>query len=141
MAQPDSWQRYLPLAVHGTFGTPLLIMPTSGDNLDDYIEHNMLEALSGHINSGLVKSCSASTAYQQHIVVLTSLSHAEKGRRHVLFDRYLVEEVVPFIYGHCHRHMSPSPQWAPVSAPITLSMSCSDTQTSSKWCICIERPV
>ena len=60
--------------------------------------------MSGHINAGLVKlfcinSINNISWFDE------SLSPAEKARRHVLFDRYLVEEVVPFIYGHCHGHV------------------------------------
>lgn len=125
----------MPLAVHGHYGTPLLIFPTSGDNLDDYIEHNMLDALSHHIDSGRVKLFCINSINNRSWFD-ESLSPAEKARRQTLFDRYVIDEVVPFIYGHCQGHVPIATVGSSFGTYHALNELLKHPDVF-KWCICM----
>jgi esterase/lipase superfamily enzyme len=90
----------MPVKIHGHYGTPLLIFPTSGDSTDDYENHSMLGALGHHLEAGRIKLfCPRSINNQSWFD--DSLDPAEKARRETLYDRYVIEELVPFIHHQC----------------------------------------
>jgi esterase/lipase superfamily enzyme len=90
------------LKVYGHYGTPVLVFPCSLGRYYDYEGMGMIEAISDHISSGRVKlfcvdSLDAETWYN------FAVSPGQRNDRHEAYDRYIVDEVVPFIRSHCQQ--------------------------------------
>jgi esterase/lipase superfamily enzyme len=88
------------VAVFGHWGPPLLAFPTShGDEWE--LQHNgLIGAIADHINGGRVKVfCVGSN---NHDSFYNKQAHPfHRSWRQRMFDEYIHQEVVPFIYAHC----------------------------------------
>jgi esterase/lipase superfamily enzyme len=94
--------RQMALKVYGHWGTPVLAFPCSRGRYFDYEGMGMVAALSGFIDSGRVKlfcvdSIDGESWYN------FSVSPEQRNARHEQYDRYIVDEVVPFIGSHCRQ--------------------------------------
>lgn len=83
------------LLVFGHAGTPLIVFPTSMGRFYDYENRHMIEAIGdryedGRLQAFCVDSVDAESWYNK------SVPPAMRAARQVQYDRYLVEEVVPF---------------------------------------------
>lgn len=92
--------KHMPISVYGTFGHPLLLFPTAAADFEEYERFYLIDAMSEHINSGRVKvfsinSINRDSWFNDHIPI------SEKAWRHACYDRYISQEVVPFIQNHC----------------------------------------
>lgn len=79
-----------------------MVFPCSRGRYFDYEGMGMIDAISRYIDHGIVKlftvdSVDAESWYR------FDLPPAERNARHEAFDRYVVAEVVPFIWKHCGR--------------------------------------
>jgi len=88
------------LKVYGHWGMPFLVFPSSRGRYFDYEGMGMIEAVSGFINNGTVKlfcvdSVDGESWYNFNI------SPADRNARHEAYDRYILNEAVPFIREHC----------------------------------------
>lgn len=88
------------LRVYGHWGAPFLVFPTSGGDEGEYERFGMLDAIGHHVDDGRIKLFCVGS--------INSESWDNKGAhpRHrswvqAMFDAYITEEVVPFIYDHC----------------------------------------
>jgi len=84
------------LLVFGGGGSPLIVFPTSMGRFYDYENRNMIDAVRGKYENGelqafCVDSVDAESWYNQGV------SPARRAARHVEYDRYLAEELVPFV--------------------------------------------
>ena len=89
-------ERQMHLKVYGHWGSPVLVFPCSQGRYYDYETMGMIASIAGFIDSGRIKvfavdSIDAESWYNW------SLSPAQRNSRHEAYDRYIVEEVVPFI--------------------------------------------
>ncbi|MCG6894620.1 MAG: transposase [Desulfobacteraceae bacterium] len=87
------------LKVYGHWGQPLLVFPCSRGRYFDYEGMGMIAALAPRIDGGAVKlfcvdSVDAQSWYNYGVCP------AERNARHEAYDRYIVEEVVPFVRSH-----------------------------------------
>ncbi len=94
--------REMALKVYGHWGQPFMVFPCSRGRYFDYEGMGMIDAISGFIDRGVVKlftvdSIDSDSWYR------FDLAPRERNRRHDAYDRYLVDEAVPFIRNHC-RH-------------------------------------
>jgi esterase/lipase superfamily enzyme len=94
--------REMALKVYGHWGQPFLVFPCSRGRYFDYEGMGMIDAISGFIDRGLIKlftvdSIDGDSWYR------FDLAPAERNRRHDAYDRYLVDEAVPFIRDHCRQ--------------------------------------
>jgi len=94
--------RQMALKVYGHWGTPVLAFPCSRGRYFDYEGMGMVAALSGFIDNGRVKlfcvdSIDGESWYN------FSVSPEWRNARHEQYDRYIVDEVVPFIGSHCRQ--------------------------------------
>jgi esterase/lipase superfamily enzyme len=92
--------REMALKVYGHWGRPLIVFPCSRGRYFDYEGMGMIAAISGFIDGGRIKlfcvdSIDADSWYD------FGVPPAERNRRHEAYDRYVTEEVVPFIRHHC----------------------------------------
>ncbi|HML17516.1 MAG TPA: alpha/beta hydrolase-fold protein [Bryobacteraceae bacterium] len=88
--------RDMELLVFGGGGSPLIVFPTSMGRFYDYENRNMIDAVRGKYENGelqafCVDSVDAESWYNQGV------SPARRAARHVEYDRYLAEELVPFV--------------------------------------------
>jgi esterase/lipase superfamily enzyme len=85
------------VAVAGHWGPPLLAFPTSHGDEWELQRHGLLEAVAGPIEAGRVKVfCVGSN---NHDSFLNRDAHPyHRSWRQRMFDEYIREEVVPFIY-------------------------------------------
>ncbi len=88
------------ISVHGHYGHPVLVFPTSGGNEHEYAERGMIEALAHHVEDGRVKIFCIDSVNNE------SWYNAAAHPRHrsyvqAMYDDYVLREVVPFIYTSC----------------------------------------
>ena len=82
--------------VHGHWGRPLLAFPSEQGRADQYDERGMITAIGDLVEAGRVKvycvdSWDAGTWHDRDLPL------EERARRHGVYERWLLERVVPFI--------------------------------------------
>ena len=94
------------VAVFGHWGPPLLAFPTSHGDEWEFQRHGMIDALADFIDGGKVKLfCVGSN---NHESFLNRSAHPfHRSWRQRMFDEYVREEVLPFIYGDCQTREIP----------------------------------
>lgn len=88
------------LKVYGYYGKPVLVFPTQSGRFYDFEDYGMVEAVASFIEAGQIKLFTVDAIDNQ------SWAHWEthpfnRARRHEDYDRYITEEVVPFMRQHC----------------------------------------
>jgi esterase/lipase superfamily enzyme len=88
--------REMELLVFGHGGMPVIVFPTSMGRFFDYENRHMIEVIgdryeNGRLQAFCVDSVDAESWYNK------AVPPADRAARHVQYDRYLVEEVVPFV--------------------------------------------
>jgi esterase/lipase superfamily enzyme len=98
------WSRHLnrdmALKIYGHWGKPYIAFPCSRGRYFDYEGLGMIDAVAGFIDAGKIKlfcvdSVDAESWYNW------AVSPAERNARHEAYERYIVQEVIPFIRHHC----------------------------------------
>jgi esterase/lipase superfamily enzyme len=93
----------MPIVGYGHWGRPLLLFPTAAADFLENERFFLIKAVEPHILEGRVRVFSInsinSQAWMDH-----NLPVAEQARRHMLYARYIEDEVVPYI-----RHVCQSP--------------------------------
>ncbi len=95
--------RDMELLVHGHAGAPILVFPTSKGRFFEYEDRGMVAALGDLLAQGwfqlyCVDSVDAESFYNWHI------HPAERIRRHLQYEDYLLNEVLPLI---CSKNSNP----------------------------------
>ena len=85
---------------YGHWGRPLVAIPSEQGTAVDWEQRGMVEAIGGLLEAGRVKlycvaSLDSSSWHDQ------SLSLEERARRHGVFERWLTDDVVPWIQADC----------------------------------------
>jgi esterase/lipase superfamily enzyme len=87
------------LRVYGRHGKPVVVFPSAGGRYFEYQDFGMVEAVRPFVESGQVSLVAIDSVDGQ-----SWLNHgahpADRARRHQDYDRYVVEEVAPFIRAH-----------------------------------------
>ena len=89
--------RDMELLVFGHHGAPVIVFPTSKGKFYEYEDRGMVGALSEHLERGWVQTRSVSTASTPKAGIATWAHPAGRVQRHVQYDQYVLNEVVPFI--------------------------------------------
>ena len=92
--------RDMELKVYGHWGAPILAFPCSRGRFFDYEGMGMIHAIAGTINAGKIKLFTVDSVDEESWYNF-GISAEERNRRHEAYDRYIIEEVVPFIGSHC----------------------------------------
>lgn len=100
------WSRNLgqemELKVYGHGGKPVLVFPSAGGRFYEYEDFGMVEACRPFVETGKIFLVAADSLDRQSW--LNFEAHpADRARRHNEYDRYIVEEVVPFVRDRGHR--------------------------------------
>jgi esterase/lipase superfamily enzyme len=92
--------RGMGLRVYGHYGSPILVFPTSGGDEREYEGQGMLDALGHHVEAGKVKLfCVGSVNHESWYNKQAHPRH--RAWMQAMYDGYVADEVVPFIYEHC----------------------------------------
>ena len=87
------------LKVYGHAGKAVVVFPTSGGRFYQYEDFGMVEACRPFIDDGRIKLFAVDSI--DHQTWFNQGAHpADRARRHNDYDRYIVEEVAPFIREH-----------------------------------------
>jgi len=86
------------LKAYGWRGRPILVFPTSGGRFHEYEDFGMTGALEPFIEEGRVCLFAVDSLDGQSWLN-TAASPREKVERHEAYERYILEEVLPFIHG------------------------------------------
>ena len=87
------------LRVYGRGGKPILVFPSSGGKFYEYQDFGMVEAVRPFVESGRVSLVTIDSIDGQSW--MNRDAHpADRARRHQGYDRYVVDEVAPFIRNH-----------------------------------------
>lgn len=87
------------LKVYGHSGKPVLVFPCQGGTHDEYEAFGMIHAISWFIEQGMVKVFTVDSVDNQSWANWGA-HPAERAARHELYEGYITEEVLPFIYYH-----------------------------------------
>jgi len=92
--------RHMSIIVHGHWGPPMILFPTSGGDEGEYEHQSLIGAIAEHLDAGRVKTFSV------------NINHGDSfanNRAHPLhrswmqrqYDAYIRHEVIPFVRDHC----------------------------------------
>ena len=87
------------LKVYGWYGKPVLVFPAQGGRFYEYEDFKMVEAIHWFIDAGKIKLYTVDSLDNQ-TWANWGAHPAERARRHEDYDRYIIQEVAPFIYQH-----------------------------------------
>ena len=88
------------LNVYGYYGKPVLVFPAQAGRFFDFENFGMIGAIAPFVESGQIKLFTVDSVDGESWAN-GSAHPADRARRHQDYDRYIVEEVAPFIRKHC----------------------------------------
>lgn len=88
------------LKVYGFYGKPMLVFPAQGSRFYEFEDRDMTSACAEFIESGRVKVFTVDSIDGQSWAN-ESVHAADRARRHQDYDRYITDEVAPFIRRDC----------------------------------------
>lgn len=89
-------QQDMELKTYGQAGKPVLVFPSSGGRFYEYEDFGMVEACRPYIEQGKIQLFTVDSVDSQSWYNWDA-HPSERATRHNDYDRYIVEEVVPFI--------------------------------------------
>jgi len=87
------------IVVYGHYGFALLMFPTAAADYLEYERFKLIDAIGGFLGEGKIKAYSINSINMESWLN-NNMHPADKALRHQLYNRYVVEEVVPFIHNH-----------------------------------------
>ena len=91
---------------YGHFGAPLLVFPSASGMAHEWERHGMLEALAGLIDGGRIKVYCVESNVAEAWTRRES-DPAWRIQKHLAYERFVVEELVPQIQADCKSHSIP----------------------------------
>jgi esterase/lipase superfamily enzyme len=88
------------LKVYGWYGKPMLVFPAQGGRFYEYEDFKMIDAISDYIEAGKIKVFTVDSIDNQSWANY-GIHPADRARRHEDYDRYITQEVAPFITENC----------------------------------------
>jgi esterase/lipase superfamily enzyme len=88
------------MKVYGYYGKPVLVFPAQAGSFHEFEDFGMIDRLSPFIEAGQIKIFTVNSLDSQTWSNWDA-HPADRARRHQDYDRYIVEEVAPFIRRHC----------------------------------------
>jgi esterase/lipase superfamily enzyme len=97
----ENLDKDMELKVYGHYGKPFIVFPSSKGRFFDFKNMGMVDAISYFIDSGKIKLFAVDSVDEESWYNF-SLLPGDRNARHEDYDKYIVNEVVPFIREHCH---------------------------------------
>ena len=88
------------IAVYGYYGYSLLMFPTSGADFLEYERFYLIDSIGDFINSGTIKVFSINSTNSESWMN-KNIHPSEKAKRQDEYNKYIIDEVIPFIKEHC----------------------------------------
>jgi len=92
----SSVNKEMPLATYGDYGFALLLVPTAAADYLEYERFQLIDSLAHHIDSGKIKVFSINSMNNESWMNNDMLGE-HKAIRHNQFNKYVFDEVIPFI--------------------------------------------
>jgi esterase/lipase superfamily enzyme len=89
-------QKDMPIAAYGHWGFALLLVPTAAADYLEYERFLMMDALAPYIDGGKVRVFSVNSINNESWLN-NNMNGRDKAIRHQQFNKYIFEEVIPFI--------------------------------------------
>jgi esterase/lipase superfamily enzyme len=103
LTAPSGWTGQL--VAHGHFGRPVLVFPSEGGSAWDFENNGLLDAIRWMVDAGRVKIYCVDSADGQTWSD-RSVPLEERARRHDLYERWILDQVLPWIDDDCGGHAS-----------------------------------
>ncbi|AMD84347.1 Esterase/lipase superfamily enzyme [Capnocytophaga haemolytica] len=91
--------REMPLNRYGHAGLPIVVFPSSGGRYYEYADFGMIEACQWFIDSGKVQFFTLDSIDNESWLCQSKSAH-DKAEAHTRFEKYVIEEAIPFIKHH-----------------------------------------
>ncbi len=88
------------LKVYGYYGKPVLVFPAQGGRFFEFEDFGMIAACAPFIEAGQIKVFTVDSIDSQSWANVR-LHPADRALRHEDYDRYILQEIAPFIQQHC----------------------------------------
>lgn len=88
--------REMPVNRYGHAGMPIVVFPTTGGTFHEFADFGMINAARDYINAGKVQFFTLHTVDEESWNADYKSPH-DRALMHQQFERYLIEEAVPFI--------------------------------------------
>jgi esterase/lipase superfamily enzyme len=88
--------RMMEFKIYGHAGKPLVVFPSSGGRFHEFEDFGMIDAISGLINEGVVQVYALDSIDKETWLAM-GRSADDKAMHHNAYDRYVIEEMVPYI--------------------------------------------
>ena len=98
--QSPALGQQMELKVYGFYGKPLLVFPAQGGRFYEFEDFGMIPVIAPFIEAGQIKVFAVDSLDNQSWANWNA-QPAERARRHEDYDRYITQEVVPYIQRHC----------------------------------------
>jgi len=102
------------LKIYGHYGQTFIVFPTSKGRYFDYEGQGMIDKISPFINSGKIKMFAIDSVDTESWYNLSILP-GDRNSRYEAYDKYVTEEVIPFIRNH-----SSSPNERPMATGVSM---------------------
>jgi esterase/lipase superfamily enzyme len=89
-------QRDMELLVFGHTGAKVLVFPTRDGRFYEYENLGIVEALKDKIQQGYIQLYCIDSLYRESFYC-SNISPVERIQRHITFEKYVIEEVLPFM--------------------------------------------
>lgn len=126
----------MPVAVYGHWGVPLLFFPTASADFEELERFGMISAIASHIDAGRIKVYSINSINSQSWLN-KSISPGERAWRQELYNRYVFDEVVPFIYNNCGGQKLPLATAGASFGAYHAANTLFRAPSVFRWCICM----
>jgi esterase/lipase superfamily enzyme len=88
------------MKVYGYFGKPVLVFPAQAGSFHEFEDFGMISVLAPFIEAGQIKIFTVNSLDGQTWSNWNA-HPADRARRHQDYDRYIIDEVAPFLRRHC----------------------------------------
>lgn len=95
-----SLNKHMEIAIYGHYGPAVLMFPSAGADFLEYERFHVMHGLAPFINEGKFKVFSINSINREAWLNNHMPGHL-KALRHQQYNRYIEDEVVPFIHSHC----------------------------------------
>jgi esterase/lipase superfamily enzyme len=111
----DRLGRHMNILVHGHWGPPMILFPTSGGDEGEYERQSLIGAIGEFIDAGRVKTFSVTLNHQDSFAN-RGVHPFHRSWMQRQYDAYIRHEVVPFIRHHCQSDVAVSTMGASLGA-------------------------
>jgi esterase/lipase superfamily enzyme len=103
LTAPSGWTGQV--VAHGHYGRPVLVFPSEGGSAWDFENNGLLEAVRWMLDTGRVKIYCVDSA-DGYTWSDRSVSHEERAQRHDAYERWILDQVLPWVDDDCAGHAS-----------------------------------